>query len=307
MMEGLVEPDAVGALFPSYDLKGIIMKSAYAIAILAFGALSLPGLAGEKVPLSEVSHIHGIAFDPAAPGSVFLATHYGLFRATPDGSAEAISENKDDYMGFSPHPTDPALLYASGHPSQGGNVGVIASRDGGATWTQIATGAGGPVDFHGMTVSRADPQTLYGLYDGIQVSRDGGVTWSIAGPGPAKVIDLAASAAKAEIVYAATLNGLMESADAGMTWQLLGPPNTQVSMVEAAPDGSLYAFFVGSGLFRQSPGGGTWTALASDFGDKIVLHLAADPADPAHLVAVTQESEILQSTDGGKTWTAFGS
>ena len=282
------------------------MKNLLAIAILAVGALSLPGTAAERIPLSAVSHIHGIAFDPTAPGSVFLATHYGLFKAGPDGMAEAISENQDDYMGFSPHPTDPAVLFASGHPAEGGNVGVIVSRDGGVTWTQIATGVGGPVDFHGMSVSRADPQTLYGLYDGIQVSRDGGVTWSIAGAGPDKAIDLAASPKRAEVVYAATLNGLMQSSDAGATWRVIGPPDAQAAMVEAAPDGSLYAFFVGTGLLKLSPAD-VWTELASDLGDKIILHLAADPADPAHLVAVTQASEILQSADCGKTWAAFAS
>jgi photosystem II stability/assembly factor-like uncharacterized protein len=283
------------------------MRTLQALAILVTGMLSLPGMAAETMPLSEVSHIHGIAFDPATPDGVFLATHYGVFRAGPDGTAEAISENRDDYMGFSPHLTDPALLYASGHPAEGGNVGVIVSRDGGITWTQIATGVGGPVDFHAMTVSRGDPQTLYGLYDGIQVSRDGGATWTVAGQGPDKVIDLAASAAKAEIVYAATLNGLMMSSDAGATWQLIGPPDAQVSMVEAASDGALYAFFVGSGLFRQAPEDGTWADLGSSLGDKIILHLAVDPADPAHLVSVTQDSEVLQSADGGKTWTSFGS
>jgi len=281
------------------------MRTFQAIAILAVG-ISLPAMAAEKVPLAEVSHIHGIAFDPATPGSVFLATHHGLYKASPDGMAEAISENKDDYMGFSPHPTDPTLLFASGHPSQGGNVGVIVSRDGGAIWTQLATGVGGPVDFHAMTVSRADPQTLYGLYDGIQVSRDGGKTWSVAGPGPAQVIDLAASAKKMEVLYAATLGGLMMSSDAGASWQLVGPPNVEVSMVETAQEGSLYAFFVGSGLFRQSPGDSTWAEIGRP-SDKIILHLAADPADPAHLLSVTQDSEILRSTDGGRTWAPFAS
>jgi photosystem II stability/assembly factor-like uncharacterized protein len=283
------------------------MKNVFVITILAFGSLSLQGLAGEQVPLSEVSHIHGVAFDPTVPGTVFLATHHGLFRASTDGTAEAISENQDDYMGFSPHPTDPTVLFASGHPADGGNVGVIVSRDGGATWAQIATGIGGPVDFHSMSVSRADPQVLYGLYDGVQISRDGGATWSIAGPGPSKVIDLAASATEADVVYAATLNGLMQSADAGATWQLIGPPNVQVSMVEATTDGSLFAFVVGEGLSKLAPLDGIWTALASDFGESIILHLAADPADAAHLVAVTQESAILESVDGGKTWAAFGS
>ena len=36
-----------------------------------------------------------------------------------------------DYMGFIPHPTDPSLLFASGHPAGGGNLGFIVSNDGG--------------------------------------------------------------------------------------------------------------------------------------------------------------------------------
>lgn len=42
--------------------------------------------------------------------------------------------------------------------------------------------------------------------------------------------------------------------------------------------------------------------LASDFGDRYILYLAADPIDPAHLVAITDESAVLESRDGGETW-----
>ena len=40
-----------------------------------------------------------------------------------------------------------------------------------------------------MTVSPADPDTLYGSYGGVQVSRDGGRTWALAGSGPSELID----------------------------------------------------------------------------------------------------------------------
>jgi hypothetical protein len=274
-------------------------------ALAVMGWISPSTSQDQSTPLSEVSHIHGIGFDPAAPGGILLATHYGLFRARPDGTAVRISVDRNDYMGFSPDPASGRLL-ASGHPEEGGNLGVISSEDGGVTWTQVSAGAGGPVDFHAMTISRADPQRIYGLYGGIQVSRDGGTTWSIAGPGPDRVIDLAASPTEADVVYAGTVAGLMLSSDAGQTWTAMGPPDVAASMVEATGDGSVYAFLVGPGLFKLSGSDGRWSQLAADFGESYLLHLAADPSDPTHLVVVTEASAILESADGGKTWDSFG-
>ena len=90
-------------------------------------------------------------------------------------------------------------------------MGLILSEDGGATWTQLSAGAGGPVDFHTMTVSRADPKTMYGLFARVQLSRDNGASWTVAGPGPDRVIDLAASPTAPDVVYAGTVGGLMRS------------------------------------------------------------------------------------------------
>lgn len=271
------------------------------IASLAF----FVSLNAEELPLGEVSHIHGIGFDPSKPGSVLLATHNGVYRANPNGMAEAVSTDANDFMGFSPDPSNARRLLASGHPGQGGNMGVILSTDGGVTWQKIADGVGGPVDFHAMSVSRADPKVIYGLYGGIQVSRDGGLSWSLAGPSPERVIDLAASPIAADTVYAGTAGGLMQSADAGVTWTLIGPKGQPATLVEAMADGSVYVFFAGIGLF-QLPKDGQAVPLASDFGDRYILHLAADPIDATHLVAITGESAVLESRDGGKTWQGFG-
>ncbi len=277
----------------------------YTIAALhlgAFIALSPIALGEEPIPLREVSHIHGIAFDPSEPGSFFLATHQGLYKGRPDRTATRISAESSDFMGFTPDPADPGRLLASGHPSNGGNLGVIASEDGGVTWTPIANGVEGPVDFHAMAASRADPQTLYGVYGDLQISRDGGKTWSVAPSTPPQIIDLAAPAGEPQRVLAATMTGLMESADGGQSWQTVGPTNIPVSLVEATSDGSLFAYFASAGLFKKSPVDGTWSALVENLGEVVFLHLAIDPADPTHLLAVTQAAEIWESGDGGATW-----
>jgi hypothetical protein len=285
------------------------MKTQLATLVLATlaGLLApLAASAAEPIPLAQVAHIHGIGFDPTEPGSLFLATHHGLYRASPDGTAIALSDDRSDYMGFTPDPADAGRLLASGHPEGGGNMGVIVSEDGGASWSQLATGADGPVDFHAMTISRADPETVYGLYGDIQVSRDGGASWSVAGPAPGQVIDLAASPSQPDELYAATVDGLMLSSDAARSWAPIGPAGVATTMVEATADASVYAFFAGAGLFQLSPTDGQWSALASDFGEGYILHLAADPADPAHLVAVTDSSAVIESVDGGRTWEPLG-
>ena len=89
--------------------------------------------------------------------------------------------------------------YASGHPAGGGNLGFIASTDGGKSWTRRSDGVGGPVDFHQMDVSKADPQVIIGAYRGLQISRNGGHSWETAGPLPQRTLDLAASAIRRAI------------------------------------------------------------------------------------------------------------
>ena len=269
-------------------------------------ALSTPALA-ETTPVSGLAahtHIHGIAVDRQDPSYLFIAAHHGLYRAGPDGSAELVSVVQD-FMGFNPHPSEPGLLFASGHPAGGGNLGFIGSSDGGKTWTEISPGLNGPVDFHQMTVSPADPQTIYGAYGVLQVSRDGGKTWAIAGPVPDRLIDLGASAKNADTLYAAKEDGLSVSLDSGLTWKPL-IENAPVTMVETTPGDAIYAFVFGEGLKMAQEGVFDFVTISDDWGEKYVLHFAADPTDSNRLYAATGENEVLASTDGGKSWTPFG-
>lgn len=275
-------------------------------AALAFAAFALPAAAAESVPLPALekqTHYHGLAVDPTDASRLYLATHHGFYLVGADGTATRLSQVQD-FMGFTPHPADPSVLYASGHPGSGGNLGFLISIDGGANWTQISQGADGPVDFHQMDVSPADPLVIYGVFGGLQVSRDGGKTFEVAGQPPQGLVALAASAASASRIYGATQIGLMVSDDGGATWRALAFSGQPVSMIATGPEGALYAYVVGSGLMRATEvQPETWSPLSTD--PRIQLHLAIDGKDPNRLFAIAHKAGIIRSEDGGKTWRGF--
>lgn len=290
-----------------YLLPGLIALVAMLVSGRAFSAdeTAVSALAGE-------THFHGIAVDTRDPERLYLATHHGLYLVGPDGSARRISQTRDDFMGFTPHPADPDVFYASGHPAGGGNLGVIVSRDGGATWSRLADGVGGPVDFHQVDVSRADPRVVYGVHDGLQRSTDGGRTWTRIGPVPDGIIDLAASSRDRDTIYAATRRGLLVSTDGGRRWRSAHESGRPATMVHAAPGGTLYVFIVGAGLARADETDLDWAQPGGGFGRSVVLHLAVG-ADAArrtlHAVTFDPESRtqaLRVSRDGGRTWSSLG-
>jgi photosystem II stability/assembly factor-like uncharacterized protein len=258
--------------------------------------------------LARETHFHGIAVDSSDPDRLYLATHHGFYAVAPDGSATRLSPVQD-FMGFTPHPTDRSILYASGHPAGGGNLGFIASEDGGRSWSQLAEGAGGPVDFHQMDVSPADPKTIYGAYGGnLQISRDGGQEWQVVGPAPEGLIDLAASSKDPDTLYAATQGGLLKSQDGGRSWEDAYWLRQPATMVHVTPDGAVYAFVVGTGLIETVQPKLNWQTVSKDgFGGEYVLHFAVDPTSRSKLYAISfdpqsHEQAVLASDDAGKTW-----
>jgi hypothetical protein len=285
----------------------ILPNAICAIVTIATIALSSPAAFADAIKVADLgshTHIHGLAVDRANPTHLFIATHHGLYRTGPDGSAERVSVVQD-FMGFNAHPSVPGYLLASGHPAGGGNLGFIASKDGGRTWTEESPGVDGPVDFHQMSVSPAEPETIYGAYGELQVSHDGGKSWAIAGPLPERLIDLAASTLSGQMLYAATETGLFVSHDGGVSWQTL-IDEAPVTMVDTAPDGTLYAFVIGRGLVSAKEAVFDFGTVSSGWGKRFILHFAVDPMDPARLFAATGANEVLMSTDAGNTWALFG-
>lgn len=292
------------------------MRSTALKRLAQFGAgltftVIVPAYAGVAVAqtvrasdLKEHTHIHGLAVDRKDPSQLLVATHHGLYSVTVEGTAKLISVVQD-FMGLTPDPSEPSSLFASGHPAGGGNLGFITSTDNGETWTQVSPGLGGPVDFHQMTISLADPKVVYGAYGVLQMSRDAGKSWSKVGPLPDNLIDMAASASDARTIYAATEHGLVISKDEGGTWNTMvdGAP---VSFVEVTADGTAYAFMLGLGFVRFHEDQPKPETVSNDWGNRVPLHLAVDPANAKRMFVATHKGDILVSTDGGIKWTVLG-
>jgi hypothetical protein len=267
------------------------MKLVVALVLLAAGPASAASLDG--------THVHGLAWDPADPDRLLIATHHGLM-ALEGGELDGVSERQDDFMGFSVHPSGNGVYLASGHPAGGGNLGVIVSRDGGRTWEPLSPGAGGPVDFHQMDVSKADPEIMVGVFGAIQASRDGGLTWAVTGRPPAPMIGLALSPSEPETLYAATQAGLFESPDLGASWSKAGDTDAPATMVAATADGTVWAYDVENGLTRKADRSDGFEPVGPTLGDDAILHLAVKDGEMA---AATYRGAVIRSVDGGRTWT----
>ncbi len=260
-------------------------------------------------PEQEITHGHGLAVDVQDPIKLYIATHRGLLVLINDKDLYRVGASDDDLMGFSPDPTDAKVLFSSGHPSTGGNLGFQKSEDGGFTWNNVSDGADGPVDFHTMAISRVNPNLIYGSYQGsLQRSTDQGKNWEIVNS-DLRPIYLTADSRDENVVYAATTDGqgLLVSRDQGATWTPLSPElqGGFVSAVAIHPQDSKILLTFSEklkGLGKSTDSGTTWTKLNEGFSGEIVLFVAFSVINPSVVYALTEGNKLYKSTDVGETW-----
>lgn len=247
---------------------------------------------------------HGLSVDRSDSSKVYIATHSGLLMMKNDNKIlQRVGTAQDDYMGFSAHPSDSNIFYTSGHPSSGGNLGVQKSIDGGQTWKKISDGVDGPVDFHAMAISQADPSTLYGISQGqIQRSDNDGKDWVSLSNGLPDAYALAISPQTKEEVFGATSTGIFISRDGGLTWLKSGLEDTTSALTFVPNDDQkLLAYSVTQGFVNSSDAGKTWSKFG-DYQGPPILHIAYDFKNPQNIYAVNQSLEIYKSSDGGINW-----
>jgi len=260
-------------------------------------------------PEKTISHGHGLAVDVQDPSKVYIATHYGLLLLENEENLYRIGKSRDDYMGFSPHPTDANIFFSSGHPSTGGNIGFQKSEDGGVTWTKVSNGVSGPVDFHAMAVSPVNSDLVYGWYAGnLQRSTDQGKTWEIVNRDLLAVY-LAADTEDENVVYAATPQGqgVMVSHDKGTTWTPLSPAleGGSISVVAIHPQDSKILLTFSEklgGLGKSTDGGTIWTKVSEGFEGEAILHIAFSRSEPNVVYALTHGNKLYKSVEAGDTW-----
>ena len=256
---------------------------------------------------AAVAHIHGItlsAIDGQAE-QLLLGAHDGVYALAHDGSTQRISNVTHDFMSFVGDSNLSAVIYASGHPKAGGNLGVIKSSDAGKTWQPVTAGLNGPVDFHLMALDPTNSDRMYGDMQGLQRSIDGGETWKRVGNLPEGAYSFAVSGVALNRLYAASDAGLLISVDDGINWQPATAPGFPATLVYSTNTGKLFAFVAGKGLMVVDEQLGNWTVLNNQFGQRVPLSMAQSSVDPTHLVMKDHANSIWESFDGGLTWDYF--
>ena len=120
----------------------------------------------------------------------------------------------------------PNILYAGTGEGDNGieiGVGLLRSKDGGATWTHVPSAALVGTAIYDIAVHPGDPQHLWiATISGLMSSRDGGSTCSRVRPGQCWSVSINPS--NPQELLAAAADGLQRSLDGGATWTQMALP-----------------------------------------------------------------------------------
>jgi hypothetical protein len=244
-------------------------------------------------------HVHGLGINPA-DGSLYIATHTGLFRVGKDSRKPArIADRYQDTMGFSI--VGPNRFLGSGHPDAREQelpplLGLIESTDAGKTWQPISLF--GEADFH---VLRATGKRVYGYdasNDRLLASLDAGRNWRELDK-PAPIVDLAPSPSDPRRLVATGIGGLDQgtyaSQDGGQSWKRLGDA---VGLLAWPTAERLYLIDDTGKASVSADGGRTWTARGETGGQPAALLAVGE----GELYVALHDGTIKRSTDDGATW-----
>lgn len=301
---------------------GVVAAIAIGGGIAAYFATSpSSSAAGGTVTNSLVGSWHDVHGVGVYNGTLYLATHNGLFKKANSGW-ELVGNDKSDLMGFVVSPAREGVMYSSGHPPTGGNLGFRKSTDAGQTWQTISSVTSPrPIDFHAMDASAVDENLIYGSPGGgndIHVTHDEGKTWERLSP-PARVISLAAHSQDANIVYVGTVDGLFVSNNQGNSWQKVNSDLLQGAVTGLGFSGNTsYAYVApeqgGDGyIVKSSDSGQTWTKTGGQIPGAKGAWKFSQGANGEVYTIVNQEttfggtaSSVYKSADGGVSWILEG-
>ncbi|HEX6625915.1 MAG TPA: hypothetical protein VF064_19520, partial [Pyrinomonadaceae bacterium] len=227
--------------------------------------------------------------------------------------------------------------------------GVWKTTDGGVNWEPVGdahfkTGSVGAIG-----VAESDPNVVYvGMGespirgnvshgDGMYKSTDAGKTWKRIGLEETRhIARVRVHPKNPDLVYVAALGhtfgpneqrGVFRSKDGGRTWEKIFFRGDKAGAIDLVLDPSnanvLYAGFwevvrrpwslesggPGSGLFKSTDGGDTWTELTRNPGGPRGLvgkvGVTVSPANPERVWAIIEAEDggVFRSDNGGRTWT----
>lgn len=228
-----------------------------------------------NVGLKEhVSFINQFLFHPADSQTIAAATTVGVFVSRDGGRSwtEQMAGMIEVHIvvSIAQDPVTTSTWYA------GTTGGAYKSTDGMTTWKKVNNGliperileASMSLGVNVLMVDPKTPTTLYaGTTKGLFKTVDGAVSWTRIGEQlPDQFISwLVVDPASPRTLYVAGRNGVSKSEDGGATWRLAnkGLTTTNIRILTLSPHDprTIYAGTNGSGLYRSTDGGDSWTAM----------------------------------------------
>jgi photosystem II stability/assembly factor-like uncharacterized protein len=227
--------------------------------------------------------------------------------------------------------------------------GLWKTTNGGTTWVPVTDGKIHSSSVGAVAVAESNPDVVYiGMGetelrgnilegDGVYKTADGGKTWKQVGLKDTRAIArIRVHPADPDIVYVAALGhpygrneerGVFRSTDGGATWKRVLYRNDRSGAVDLCLDSHnprvLYAAIwevyrtpwllssggPGSGMFKSTDGGDTWTEITRNPGlpkgivGKIGVSVSGADSNRVYALIEAEDGGLFQSSDAGATWT----
>ncbi|MBL0009418.1 MAG: T9SS type A sorting domain-containing protein [Saprospiraceae bacterium] len=241
--------------------------------------------------LEDIGSVGKIIVHPENPDIAFVAAMGHLFTSGPERGLYRTTDGGQQWekvlfindstgiIDLAMHPTNPEIIYAAAwqrvrtayRRAYGGpSSGIYKSQDGGETWQKLISGlpeAGGRI---GITISPADPDILYAMY---------------------------------EDEFTGYLKGIYRSNNNGNTWTtrslagIIDPPYSYwFGKIIADPIDTNTVYLTSLDLYKSTNGGMIWNGILTN------MHLdqhsvAFDPDNPA-IILVGNDGGVYRSGDG---------
>ena len=226
--------------------------------------------------------------------------------------------------------------------------GIWKTEDGGNTWINVSDGFLKVGIVGALAIAESDPTVIYAGTgescirgntipgEGIYKSVDAGKTWKLVGLAGAQTIsEIVVHPKNEDLVYVAGFGhvfgpnqerGVYRSKDGGKTWEKVLYINDKTAAADLLMDPfnprvlyaglwesyrtpwSMVSGGVGSGLWKSTDGGDTWTNLTENRGmpkgvkGKICVAASGARADLIWAMVEADEGGLFRSDDAGKTW-----